>query len=161
MKKYLKNEKLGLTGMVRAVLRNTKTGKVRIIPWNYNTIMTVGKTAVLNRLGNIAAVSNEGIITYGAVGNGSTTPSISNTQMENELARNTLAKTSVSSTKLTIQVFFAEALANDTITKFALFGEDASASADSGTMFNYAIFSDSFTKTAIETLTVEIKFTLS
>lgn len=161
IKKILK-EKSFLKGRVRAILRDAKTGKIKqIIPWVDNLIPLVGLTAILRGIGTVGLKSNEGEITYGAVGTGAATPLNTATIMEAEAARKLIATATVTNQILTIETFFVEAEANVTITKFALFGEDASGSADSGTMFEYAVFETSFTKTSNETLTVEVQITAS
>ena len=160
--KIILKENTHLKGRIRAIIRDAKTGKItRIIPWNNNLITLVGKTADLRNFGNVGAASNRGTVTYGAVGNGNITPLNTDTIMENEIKRKLIATKSVTNQVLTLETFFAEADANDTLTKFALFGEDASGSADSGTMFEYADFQSSFTKTSNETVTVEVQITAS
>lgn len=152
------NSKFQIIGKVKATLRDAKTNEIKhCTGWCKNLITNAGYDAILRRLGNIALRSNEGMITYGAVGTGTSTPSASDTQMESELERKLLAVTSESNQVLEIEVFFTTAEANGTITKFALFGEEATAAADSGTMFEYADFVNSFTKTTNETLIIEIE----
>lgn len=151
------NENALFHGRVRATLRDSLTDDIVYqSKWTDNLITNEAYNATLRRWGNKATISNESIITYGAVGNGSTSPTENDTAMENELGRNTLGTTTVSGTTLTIEVFFAEGVANGNITQFALFGEDATASADTGTMFEHATFDTPFTKTSSETLTIEI-----
>jgi len=151
-----------ISGKVRAILRDCKTGEiVRIIPWQNNLIPNVGLTAIANRLGNIGAKANESVITYGAVGTGTATPQATDTTMETELERKLLATTSVTNQTLTIETFFTSSEAVGTIRKFALFGEDASAAADSGTMFEYIAFASAFAKASTETLTIEIQLTVA
>ena len=150
------------SGRVRAILKDVKTGKItQYIHWNKNLITLVGLTALARGAGNIGLVANEGEITYGAVGNGSGMITNASISLENEIERKAIATASVTDQTLTIETYFTSAEANDTITKFALFGEDASAAADSGTMFNHAAFLSSFVKSSTEdlTVTVEIVFT--
>lgn len=155
-------DKVKLRGRIRAILKDAKTGKVVFISkWNNNLIPTEGLVAIANRLGNIGAKANEGIITYGAVGTGSSTPLITDTQMLAENTRKALTTTSVNGSVLTTETFFASGEANASLTQFALFGEDASASADSGTMFQYANFAGTIVKTSNETLTVESEITIA
>jgi hypothetical protein len=71
--------KLFLSGRIKATLRDIKTGKIKQIVEVHNIIPTVGLTAIARRLGNIGSKSNEGMITYGAVGSGSNTPASSDT----------------------------------------------------------------------------------
>ena len=146
------------TGRIRPILRDRKTGRIKFIgKWANNVFTQVGKTAIANRLGDIGAVANEGIITYGAVGTGASTPSKNDIAMLAEHIRKVVAATAVVGQTLTVETFFASAEGNDTLSQFALFGEDAGAGADSGTMFDYANFEVPFTKTANETLTVEVE----
>lgn len=151
-----------IEGKIRPILRDAKTGELKWIgKWNHNLIPTVGLAAVARRFGGVGTKTNEGESTYGAVGSGGITPLSSDTTMETEIDRKLVAVSSIVSQTVHIEVFFAENEGNGTITKFALFGEDASASADSGTMMEYADFSSSFTKTSSETLTIEIDITVS
>lgn len=149
-----------IRGRVRAILRDAQTGEVRLItPWNHNLIPTVGLRAMARRYGGVGSLANEGQVTYGAVGNGANTPAESDTTMQNEIARKAIATSSESGAVITIETFFTSAEANALITKFALFGEAATASANTGTMMEYADFSVPFTKTSNETLTVEAQIT--
>jgi len=150
-----------IQGRIRSILRDAKTGKIKWTgEWNHNLIPTVGLAAVARRFGDVGIKSNEGAVTYGALGSGSVTPLVANTQMENEIERKLIATSSLTDQTVHIETFFAENEGNGTITKFALFGEDATAAADSGTMMEYADFATSFTKTSNETLTVEIEITV-
>jgi len=160
MKKQTKNT-LKITGKIKATLRDAKTGKIKQIVENHNIIATVGHTAIARRLINSASVANEGIITYGAVGDGTDTPAIGDTVMENEIDRNTIATSSVTGATLTIETYFTTSEAIGSLTKFALFGEDASASADSGTLFQHADFNATIEKTSNDTLTVESQISIT
>lgn len=154
--------KILIEGKIRPVLRDGKTNEIKWVgEWNHNLIPLVGLAAVARRFGGVNSKTNEGQATYGAVGNGNSTPSVNDTQMQNEIARKAIAVSSLSSQTVHIEIFYAEDEANDTITKFALFGEDATAAANSGTMMEYADFATSFTKASNETLTVEIDITVS
>lgn len=162
MNKKIIEHTIKIKGQIRPILRDAKTGEIKWIgEWNHNLIPTVGLTAVARRFGGVDSVSNEGKSTYGAVGNGSLTPSSSDTEMENEIARTQIAVATSTTQSVHVEVFFTETEANGTISKFALFGEDATASADSGTLMEHADFSSSFTKTSAETLTVEIDINVS
>jgi hypothetical protein len=60
-----------------------------------------------------------------------------------------------------IETYFNSSEGNGDLTKFALFGEDASASADSGTMFEHVDFDSTITKTSNDDLTVQSYITIS
>ena len=104
----------------------------------------------------IGLKANEGGVTYGAVGNGVNTPSNSDTQMENEIARILIATQELTDVgTILIETYFNSSEANGDITKFALFGEDASAAANSGTLMEYVDFDIPFTKTSNMDLTIQ------
>jgi hypothetical protein len=153
--------KLFLSGRIKATLRDIKTGKIKQIVEVHNIIPTVGLTAIARRLGNIGSKSNEGMITYGAVGSGSNTPASSDTTMENEIARKLIADSENTNNVILIETYFNSSEGNGDLTKFALFGEDASASADSGTMFEHVDFDSTITKTSNDDLTVQSYITIS
>ena len=153
---------LKITGRVRGILRSATTNKILLItPWNHNIVPTEGLVAIANRLGDIGAKANEGIVTYGAVGTGSSTPLISDTQMLTEFFRKLIASASTTNSVSKIQTFLAAGEGNDTLSQFALFGEDAGAGANSGTLFQYANFAGAITKTSNETLTIESELTIA
>ena len=161
IKKHLKG-KMYVVSRVRATLRNIYTGEKRIIPWNDNIIPDAYLDALSRRSINEALLANEAIITYGAVGGGPATPVASDTKMESEIARKLLATTTRSGAVSTFETYFNSSEANGTlITKFALFGEDASAAADSGTLCQYAVLAISFTKASNEDLQVDSQITFS
>jgi hypothetical protein len=141
-----------MTGYVTAVLR--RNGKTIQIVKGKNIIPTVGLFAILNHLSNDAVISNASIITYGAVGDGAANPALADIKMENEIDRKAVGVTTVAGTTLTIETFFSEPEGVGTLTKFALFGENATTVADSGTLFEYIKFASAITKTALDTLTV-------
>lgn len=154
--------KILIQGRIRPILRDARTGLIKWTgEWVCNLIPLVGLAAVARRFGNVALLSNEGAATYGAVGDGSVTPTVSDVAMENEIARKLVALSSIAGQTVHIEVFFAEGEGNGTLTKFALFGEDATGVVDSGTIMEHAAFTISFTKTSNETLTIEIDVTVS
>jgi hypothetical protein len=160
MHKKIKNS-FTIKGKVTTVLRDSKTGKVKQIDISNNIIVNVGLTAILNRLGNEAVKTNEAIMTYGAVGDGALNPALTDTIMENEIDRKLIGVTTVSGQTLTIETFYAEAEGIGVLTKFALFGEEATASADTGTLFEYVKFNSAISKTGSDTLTVTSEITIA
>ena len=155
----LKKDNCTLKGKVRLIdndPRNpyTKKGaKATYGPWKKNLIVTVGKTAVLRRMGGIALLANEGQITYGAVGTSATAPAVSDIALGTEIERKAVSFQQVIGTTLTLRCYFAEAEAVGVLTEFGWFGEAATAAADSGTMFNHVQITK--TKTTAKTLTAE------
>jgi len=164
MKNYIVNFFLKLLGIkikviegrVRTILEDVNTGEKEISEWKENLIVTTGKVAILRRLANIATISNAGIITYGAVGTGTATPVVGDTKLGTELDRVPVSIKSIVGSIITLQAYFTTAEGNGDLTEFGWFGEDATNSADSGTMFNRILISK--TKTAAKTLTIEQTF---
>jgi hypothetical protein len=158
----MSKKRITLKGRVRVIMRDAKTNEiVRVYNWTKNIIPSVGITAILNRLGDEAATANEGIITYGAVGTGASTPVAGDTTMLAEYFRKAIATTTVAGATLTVETFLAAGEGNTTLTQYALFGEDASAAADSGTMFEYDNFEGSIVKTTAVTLTIQSEITIT
>jgi len=148
----LSAEKMNPVGIVTMIFINVKTGKTRKKVYR-NLITNAGKIAILRRLNNVGAVANEGIITYGAVGTSTTAPLVTDTTLGTEIERIVKSATSsITDQTLELRCFFNEAEANGALKEFGWFGEDASAAADSGTMFNHVAIDE--TKTAAETLTI-------
>jgi len=153
------DNKFIISGKVRFILTDIKTGKVEVGRWHKNVMPAVGRQAIGRRLGNIGLKANEGMVTYGAVGTGTTAPQASDTQLEVELDRKLIASTSYAANVITIRTFFTTAEAVGNLKEFGLFGEDASGTPDSGTLFQRALIDK--TKTASKTLTVESVITIS
>lgn len=150
---------LKISGKVRFIFTDVKTGKKEISRWHKNLIPTEGREAIARRLGNIALKANEGVVTYGAVGTGTTAPQNSDTQLETELFRKLIASVSYTANVITIRTFYTTAEANGALREFGLFGEDASGAANSGTLFQRVNINR--TKTNSKTLTIESVITIS
>jgi len=161
----LKKESITIKGRIRFIDNDPnnpytdKGAKVIYGKWKDNILTTIGKQMILNRLKNAALIANEGIITYGAVGTGTTLPAVGDTQLVTELDRALVSYSNLAGTVLSIRVYYAKADAVGVITEFGWFGEDAGVAANSGTLFNRILYSK--TKTAAKTLTVEQEITIS
>lgn len=148
-----------IAGKVRTILVDVLTGKREVSDWIENLIPTVGRVAIGRRLINDASVSNEGIITFGAVGTGTTDPNVADTKLVTEIARKSISTVAFTLNVITVRTFFTTAEANGTLTEYGLFGEDASGSVDTGTLFERVLISR--TKTSAKTLTIESVITIS
>jgi len=127
---------------------NTKTKEVEIITL-HNIACTVGKNSLANRL--IGATKGE--ITYFAVGTGTDAPAVGDTTLGTEIYRKQISVRSVSGAIATFRIFFNTSEANDTLKEIGLFGDDATVTADTGTLFARAAVDK--TKTSSETLTID------
>ena len=153
----ISKEKLNLfEGRIRFIGRNIYTGKIDDTGWIKNLITSAGKVAILRRLKNAGTKSNEGIITYGVVGTGTTAPAITDIKLVTELYRKSLSSGSITGTTLELHLFLTTTQGNGSIEEFGWVGEDASGSADTGTLFNRVLIS--YTKTTAKTLTIIQQF---
>ena len=151
-KKVKIEEKLkGFSGSLKFTFRDVKTGKIKRTSEYKNVFVTVAKNMIAQRL---AGSGNDCNITYGAVGTNVAAPIAGSTTLGTELDRDVLAGSSSSGNVVSVTVFFGASAANGTLTEFGLFGEAASAAADSGTMINHAVITE--TKTSAETMAIEI-----
>lgn len=114
-----------------------------------NVTCTGGRTEIAKTLANVATTAT--YIEYCAVGTGSTAPAITDTVLDTELYRKIFALTNQSGKTITFRTFFTTSEANGTLSEIGHFMDDATAAADSGTLFNHATISE--TKTSSTTLT--------
>lgn len=163
MNEVTQNENVKINGRVRVIVTDSKTGEVkRVGEWSKNLITNTtgrGLQMLMERLSG--STTYTGIINYGAIGTSATAPATSDTQLTAEVARTTVATATISGNVLTCKFFFADAnLANGTYREFGTF-VDGTASANSGRLFNHALFGTPHTKATGEDTTVQVDFTLS
>ena len=151
-------EKVTIRGRVTLTLTDVKTGK-KDIQIRDNLVVTLAKSAIAAKLSGDASIANRSEITFGAIGSGTTTPTLGDTTLETETFRKILATRTFSGNQATLRMFLSTSEGNGTIEEFALFGEDASVAADSGTMFNRVLVNR--VKTSSNTLTIEVVLTIS
>lgn len=148
-------ELLIITGKLQTTLTHIETGEQLIQKFG-NMVVTAGKSMIAQRL---AGDGNDCNITYGAVGTNATAPDVANTTLGTELDRNAVTSIADAANQVLVVTYFGPTEANGTLEEFGLFGEAASAAADSGTMFNHAAIS--VPKTSSYTLTIDSAITIS
>lgn len=155
-----KNLNTGLKAKVnvKGVFRDAKTGKITKQFEGHNLAVDTGLYAIAERLSGVEA-NNSGTITYCALGTGTNAPAAGNTTLQTELFRKAVSVRSSSDNIARFRSFFSTDEANDTLKEVGLFGEDATASADSGTLF--CRLSIDKTKTSSETLTLDWQITIT
>lgn len=141
---------------IRAYKAGTKELVQEIV--QKNLIMqgtNTGKDLLAKRL--IGTITYTTIINYGAIGTGSTTPAASDTQLTTESARTLVAFAQVvGNNEAQLQFFFPDsALSNTTYREFGTF-VDGTASANSGQIFNHALFNTPYVKAMGTDTTVEV-----
>lgn len=120
----------------------------------------IGKDLIIQRLTGTTTYSL--VINYGAIGTGSTAPSTSDTKLTAETNRVAPAYVQdIGFNEAQLQFFFPDGiLANGTYPEFGTF-VDGTSSANSGQIFNHALFGTSYVKTAGVDTTVEVDITLT
>lgn len=143
-------ENIKLTGQVKLTFTNVKTGKKRVYEYK-NLVTTLAKESIADGLrGN--TTSNKGIITYCALGTGTTAPALGDTQLETELVRKQISARSATNNQALFETFFNTSEGNGTLKEAGLFGDDASETTDSGTLFCRVAINR--TKTSSDTLSL-------
>ena len=101
-------------------------------------------------------------ITFGEIGTGSTTPTLSDTALTTPTNRAAVGfQQDYGSTDAILQFFFSDSqLANETYAEFGTF-VDGTTTIGSGQLFNHALFSTPYEKTAGTDVTVQVDFSLA
>ena len=137
-------------GKVLLDFYNVKTKKHQYITVN-NMVVTAGKNSMADALRG-TETNNQGIITYCALGTGITAPALADVKLQTELFRKLISVRSVAANVATFQTFFTTSEAVGTLKEAGLFGDNASGTADSGTLFCRVAINR--TKSANDTLTL-------
>lgn len=145
------------TGAVALILADGKTGRIKDVNFVKNLITTVGKNSMADALQGTTA-NSKGIITYCAVGTDATAPEVANTTLGVEIFRKLVSVRSVSGNAALFQTYFTTSEANGTLREAGLFGDDASGTADSGTLFAHVAINR--TKTSNDTLSINWTVTI-
>ncbi|NTW04528.1 MAG: hypothetical protein HGA27_00235 [Peptococcaceae bacterium] len=98
--------------------------------------------------------------TYLALGTGTTAPVANNTKLETEGSRKIVSSKTRQGSELRIRTYFLASEINQTWTEFGLFVEGTSV-ANSGVLFNRIVPTGGITKASNQTLTIEIRLTIS
>lgn len=131
-------------------LFNVKTGKYDF-ELVKNMFVTSGKNALASRLAGTTA-NNKGQITFCGLGTGTTAPALSDTTLQTEIDRKQISVRSFNGNVATFQTFFTTSEAIGTLREAGLFGDDATDTANSGTLFCRTAINR--TKTSNDTLTL-------
>lgn len=144
-------------GSCSIVIRDAKTGKIKHEERINNTFVTVGKNSIAAGLMGTTD-NNQGIITYCALGTSVVSATLADTTLTTEIYRKLISVRSVSGNVATFQTFFTTAEANGTLREAGLFGDTATATTDSGTLFSKLAMNR--VKTSGDTLTLSWDITI-
>ena len=121
-----------MTGNVKIVIRDALTGKIKSIQEAHNVVVTTGKNSIADALRGNTAV---GEITYCALGTGVAAAAEADTELGTEIFRKLISVRSAADNVATFETFYTTSEGNGTLKEAGLFGDDASGTADSGTLF--------------------------
>lgn len=137
-------------GYVGLYIHDAKTGQLKSLDLFKNMFVTAGKVAIADRIRG----EDKGEITYCAVGTSNTAPDLTDTQLGAELARKLISvreQNPGAANASDFTTFFNTSEANGNIEELGLFGDGATATADSGTLFARTL--KSRVKTSNDTMT--------
>lgn len=122
-----------------------------------NVTCTVGRTEIAKALGNNSPSAT--YLEYCAVGTNAAVPAESDTILGTELERKVITLLTQSTTSIEARTYWGTTEGNGILKEVGHFLDDATAAADSGTLFNHVAINK--TKTSSITLTLIQTFTIS
>jgi hypothetical protein len=144
-----KQDQIKIIGQCQVILKDAITGKIKYDHIYKNMVVTTGKNSIAAGLQGQAST---GVITYCALGTGSTAPALADTKLQTEIVRKLVSARSVSANVATFTTFFTTSEGNGSLKEAGLFGDNASGTADSGSLFCHVAINR--TKTSGDTLTL-------
>lgn len=141
----------GIVGHVIVEIHDAKTGRLKWKKEYHNLFVDAGKASIAEALrGNVD--NSKGQITYCAVGSGTNAPAAGDIKLQNEVYRKAVSVRSAAVRTATFKTFFNQNEANGTLRELGLFGDLATNTRDSGTLF--ARLNINRTKSSTDTLTI-------
>lgn len=132
-------------------------GGVIVSSTHKNLTTTAGRSVLARILAGDTTYT--GAINYGALGSGSTSPAVGNTQLATETFRKLYANRQQSGATTTIDFYYSKGDTNGTYNEFGCF-IDGTGSANSGQLFN-RVLTGGWVKTSAQSATVSIQFDLN
>lgn len=145
-----------IKGAVKFTFTDVRTGEQEIIHV-LNVFCNSGKESIAERIAR--QTTTKGRITYFATGTGAGTPAASDTTLFTELFRKPISVVDVNSNVAHFTTYLSTSESNGTLTEVGLFGDNASATANSGVLYAHTDITK--TKTTNDTLTVEWAITIN
>lgn len=126
-----------------------KAGKIVSIKKYNNIFVNSGKQSILDRFTGLST----GLITYLALGSGTNVPLASDTTLQTETYRKVITSRTRSGLKFYSSTFIPSTEGDGTYKEIGLFGDSATASANSGTLFTRAAVDE--VKNSGESVTID------
>lgn len=136
-------EKIGLYDIVKLVSKKILVSKYE------NIIVTAGKHSILDRMKG----DSKGEITFVALGSNVAAPAVGDTQLGTEVYRKQITNRTRTGVIFYSSTYIPTGEGNGTHKEIGLFGDDATAAADSGTLFTHAVIDE--TKAAGISVTID------
>jgi len=143
-----KKEKFNIKGT--AIITKRRGDKIISVHKYTNLFCNLGKFSILDRM---TGESDKGVITYLALGSDTTAPVASDIKLGTETFRKILSQRTRTGLILYSSTFLTSSEANTTFREMGLYGDLASAVADSGTLYTHLAINE--TKVLGETITVD------
>ena len=159
---YMKLKDNSLKIRINAVLtfRDARSGRITDQIKVHNLAVNTGLYSIASRLSGVDIPENvKSTITYCAVGTGTDAPAAGDTELQTENTRKQVSVRSVSDAVAKFRTYFNTSDANAVLKEAGLFGDDATSTPDSGTLFCRLAINK--TKTDAETLTIDWEVSVS
>ena len=128
---------LKLNTNVEILIHDAKTMKVIDTIRKHNIVTTLGKNLIRDLLGIAAGVTG---VNYLAVGTNNTAVTLADTLLGTEVFRNTLTDVVYTSANANFKYFLGSTEANgNTLVEAGLFGDNATGTVDTGTLFAHVV----------------------
>ena len=126
------NDNFPIKGDLHIVVKDSKTGEVKVDRLEKNLVVTVGKDWIASRM--VGTASN--VMGYMAVGTDSTAPAVGNTTLGAEVARVAVTSATASTNTVTYVATFGAGVGTGALTEAGLFN-----AASVGTMLSRTTYS--------------------
>lgn len=147
LREYIKemHDDLPLNVNLEIRVEDVETGKILQIEKLHNLVVTLGRNYVRDFLNNDTGMTG---LTHFAISTSTSDTAASSTGIGNEIQRVTLTQKTKNTASLNCKYYLPSSVANGyTLTKAALYGNGATTSTGTGTLYAEALFS-AITKTA-------------
>ena len=151
-------ERTGIKGLIKITSYDVITKKTEVFTY-HNLITSAGLNALARAICQTGSKTNEGIPTFLAVGTDDTAADVGDVALGTEIFRKSLVLKTATAGAAALECFLLTTEGNGAIKELGVFGEDATVTADSGTLFNRSIID--LTKTSSKEWTISITWTLA
>lgn len=151
MKIYLPAKEIIIPKGRVALLWGDKDGNLKEVQYLNNLVTTAAKESWAKAFRGLTD-SNQGIATYHALGTDDTAPALGDTTLGAEIFRKLISVRDDVNNVSRFQTFFTTAEGNGSLRELGLFGDNASGTADTGTLFARVAINRE--KSSLDTLTV-------